>query len=272
MIIITSHQQIVQLLTNLMFIVSKHYKFYPLFWVMFNVNLQTMTLYVSGPSIDLYHFVTYSYADACRNIFNTIKTSRHSSLEKYTSHFIRKGLKGLWKVLLCERWVGDQTELQHIDPHSSGHSNISFLFSWAAQPGAWRPSLCWDMVLILASSLQQIRISCHRGYIIIWRPPTSCERHICTQFNPWTVKIIPWSPDIFDRMHLLFTQVHFSSDSPAGLEVSMLQFYRLITDSVFFPQKFLVSYDVFYWLNYHNWENLGMCYLKFLYSVFYLVL
>ena len=35
--------------------------------------------------------VTHSYADECRNIFNTTKTSGHSSLEKYTSHFIRKG-------------------------------------------------------------------------------------------------------------------------------------------------------------------------------------
>ena len=65
------------------------------------------------------------------------------------------------------------------------------------------------MVLIPASSLQLIWTSCCRGYMIIWCPPTSCERHICTQFNPSTVKIIPWSPDIFDRMHLLFTQVHF---------------------------------------------------------------
>ena len=35
-----------------------------------------------------YH-VTYSYADACRNILNTIMTNGHSSLEKYTPHFIR---------------------------------------------------------------------------------------------------------------------------------------------------------------------------------------
>ena len=43
--------------------------------------------------------VTYSYADACRNIFNTLKMSGHSYLEKYTSHFILKGSKGLRKVL-----------------------------------------------------------------------------------------------------------------------------------------------------------------------------
>ena len=28
------------------------------------------------------------------------------------------------------------------------------------------------------------------GYIIIWHPPTSCECHICTQFNPSTVETI----------------------------------------------------------------------------------
>ena len=32
------------------------------------------------------------------------------------------------------------------------------------------------------------------------------------------------SRDIFDRMHLLFTQVHFPFDSSAGSEVSMLHY------------------------------------------------
>ena len=42
--------------------------------------------------------VTYLYT--CRNIINTIKTSGHSSLEKYTSHFIRKGYERVivWEV------------------------------------------------------------------------------------------------------------------------------------------------------------------------------
>ena len=38
--------------------------------------------------------------------------------------------------------VGDRTELQHIDPQSSGHYRVSFPFLWAAQLGA--PSaMCW---------------------------------------------------------------------------------------------------------------------------------
>ena len=54
-------------------------------------------------------------------------------LEKYTSHFIWKGC--VWEG------VGDRIELQHIDPHSIGHNCVSFLFSWAAQLGAWGPTL-----------------------------------------------------------------------------------------------------------------------------------
>ena len=158
-----------------------------------------------------YISVTYSYADACRNIFNTIKMSGHSSLEKYTSHFIWKGYERyyLWEV----SWRLNRSTT-YWPPSSSGYSSISFPSSWAAQLGACGPSLCWDMVLIPASSLQLIWTSCRRGYIIIWRPPTSCECHICTQFNP--------IPDIFDWTYLLFTQVHFSSDSPARSEVYML--------------------------------------------------
>ena len=48
---------------------------------------------------------TYTYTYTCRciqKIFNTIKTSGHSSLEKYTSHLIWKVSKGLRRVLLCE--------------------------------------------------------------------------------------------------------------------------------------------------------------------------
>ena len=78
-----------------------------------------------------------------------------------------KGFERVTKGIICERWVGDWTELQHVDPHSSDPSSISFPFSWDAQPGAWGPSLCWDMVLIPASSLQRIWTSGRRGYIII---------------------------------------------------------------------------------------------------------
>ena len=96
-----------------------------------------------------------------------------------------------------------------IPPNYSGYHSLSFPFSRAAQQGTRGPSHCLDMALIASSSLQLIWTFCRRGYIIIWHPPTFCERNICTLFNPSTVNVIPWSPDIVDRMHLLFTQGHF---------------------------------------------------------------
>ena len=48
--------------------------------------------------------------------------------------------------------VGDRTELQHIDPHSIGHNCVSFLFSWAAEPGAWGPTLLGAGFLYCISS------------------------------------------------------------------------------------------------------------------------
>ena len=172
---------------------------------------------------------------------DVMKTSGHSS------HFIWKGSKGLLKVLLCERWVGDWTELQHIDPHSYGHNSVSFPFSCAAQPGAWGPSLsgtwpsfqhllsdsncsiggpegplCWVLVLSPASYLQLIWTSCRRGYIIIWRPLFFLRAsQFRTQFNPSTVKVAPdllissigW-PSYLHRCISFF-------DSLAGSEVNM---------------------------------------------------
>ena len=118
------------------------------------------------------------------------------------AHFFRKiylslYLKWFLKVLLSERWVGDWTELQHIDPDSYGHNSVSFPFSWAAQPGAWRPTLYWDMVLVPASSFQLPDFLSHPGYIIVIRPLNSTRRQ-------WRL-----SPDLFDRMHLLFTLMYF---------------------------------------------------------------
>ena len=136
--------------------------------------------------------------------------SGHSLLEKYTSHFIWKGSKGLLKVLLCERWVGDWTELQHIDPHSYGHNSVSFPFSWAAQLGARGPSLslghgphssifsstataqsgAWGPALLDAGSPYCILSPTNSNFLCP-------ELYYCftpTQFHLSTVKVIPLIP------------------------------------------------------------------------------
>ena len=98
------------------------------------------------------------------------------------------------------------TELQHIDPHSYGHNSISFPFSWAAQPGAWGPSLsatCSSFQHLLSNWLN---ILCTELY------------NNLTSTLPASVTISPSIQPVhgqdyilifLDRMHLLFTQVHF---------------------------------------------------------------
>ena len=129
---------------------------------------------------------------------DAIKTSGHSSLEKYTSHFIES--------VVCERWVGDWTKTAtYWPPSSSSDSSASFSFSWAAQLGAWRPRLStesWFPLLDLEHWLQALNSNCLTscltpGYIIVLRQLNSTHRQSRL------------SPDLFDRMRLLFTQVHF---------------------------------------------------------------
>ena len=60
-----------------------------------------------------------------------------------------------WKGWVWEG-VGDRREQPHIDPHSIGHNRVSFPFSWAAQPGAWGPSLSGT-----CSSIQHLLSNCN---------------------------------------------------------------------------------------------------------------
>ena len=135
---------------------------------------------------------------------------RHSSLEKYISHFIWKGSKGLLKVLLWEE-VGCWTELQHIDPHFYGHNSVSFPFSWAAQTGTWGPSLsgtCSSFQHLL-SNWSELQLpgflsspglyNCSTSTFFLW---VSQIALIQTVHGQGYILIF------LDRMHLLFTQVH----------------------------------------------------------------
>ena len=152
---------------------------------------------------------------------DTMKTRGHRSLEKYTSHFIWKGC--VWEG------VGDWTELQHIDPHSSGHNSVSFLFSWAAKLGA-QP--LWYMVLIPASSLQLLNrgswglplLGAGSLYRIL--SPTDLnflctEIYYCftpTQFNLSTVKVIPLIPSTRCTCYLHRCISYFDSSSGVNMQ------------------------------------------------------
>ena len=154
----------------------------------------------------------------------------HICMQKHIQHnkdeqtqFFRKIYLWLyWKGCVWEG-VGDRTKTAtYWPPNSSGYHSLSFLFSWAAQPGAWGPSLCWNMVLIPASSLQLTWTSCRRGYIIIWRPSTSCEHHNSHSIQPLDGQGCPLisSTGCTCYLHRCIS----SFDSLAG--VNMQQFFK----------------------------------------------
>ena len=155
----------------------------------------------------------YTYTYACRNIFNTIKTSGHSSLEKYTSYFIER--------VVCERELETEQKLQHIDPQTllaitaflsrspgllnrgpRGPASAGTYFSFQHLLSNWSEALnsncsiggpdgplCWVLVLSKSSYLQLSRTSCAPSYIIVLRPLNSTRRQSRL------------SPDILNRMH-----------------------------------------------------------------------
>ena len=141
------------------------------------LELKMMTVLYSHNHDQLYKHIIHIHLHMHAESTTHNKDERHSLLEKYTSHFI-------WKVCVWER-VGDQTELQHIDPHSIGHNRVSFPFSWAAQLEAWGPTLLGAGFLyrILSPTglvSKQTDFLSSPSYIIVQRPPSSCGHHNCT--------------------------------------------------------------------------------------------
>ena len=106
-------------------------------------------------------------------------------------------------------------------------SHYAGLFKRGGVTEGCKPSV-WELVLSTASylQLQQLtpnskltRTSVTPGYINVWRPPASVSVASAPNSTRPQSRL---SPDIFDRMHLLFTQVHFLFDSSGMSEVNML--------------------------------------------------
>ena len=129
-----------------------------------------------------------------------------------------------YERVMCERWVEQSGNI--LTPSSSGYNSTSFSFSWAVQPGAlWTQPLlglgshssnCNNWLQTLDSNKMT---SCRTGLYNCLRSPASVS--VASTPNS-TRQQSRLSPDIFDRMHQLFTLVHFLFNSSAGPEVSML--------------------------------------------------
>ena len=134
------------------------------------------------------------YTYTCGNIFNTIKTSGHSSLEKYTSHFIE----------MCERELLTEQRLQILTPaflaKAAFLSRSPGLFNRGAQP------------LLGHGSHPSIFTPTDLNFLSpgLYNNLTSTNFLRASQFTLNSTRLQSrLSPDIFDRMHLLFTQVRF---------------------------------------------------------------
>ena len=118
----------------------------------------------------------------------------------YLSHFIRNGTKGLRKGYVWEVSWRMNKDCNILTPSSSDYSSTSFSSCGAAQPGAQRTQLsagsgsrCFELQHLSPNSdLLLTRTSCSTR-LYNWLTSTCfSERRICTQFNPFTVKVIPW--------------------------------------------------------------------------------
>ena len=85
------------------------------------------------------------------------------------------------------------------------------------------------MVLIPASSLQLIWTFCRRGYISIWRPPTSCDRHnFALNSTLLTVKIASDLLISSTGCTCYLLRCISSFDSLAGSEFNMQQYQETL--------------------------------------------
>ena len=113
------------------------------------------------------------------------------------SPFIQNGCERVTKGLCVRGELETEQTVTYWPPVSLSLAAFLSHSDGQLNRGSWGSiALCWVLVLSTASYLQPTDSNSFRavapGYIIVWRPPVSCEHRICTQFNPSTVKVIPW--------------------------------------------------------------------------------
>ena len=146
-------------------------------------------------------------------------TNEYTSI--YLSHFILERVaKGLMLVM-CERWVGDGERLQHIDP--------KFLWLWQHFFLNWGPEVQSPLSGAGSHCLElQLELQLTQTVCGTWL--YNCLTSTCFLWASQLHWIQPvhrsrWCPDIFDRIHLLFTQVHLLIDSSVdGQYLTLLMF------------------------------------------------
>ena len=143
------------------------------------------------------------------------KDERHSSLEKYTSHFIWKGYSRFY----CERDLETEQNSNILTP-----TLLAITTFLSRSPGLLnrRPTLLGAGFLYCILSPTDWT-SCAPSYIIFPRPPSSCGRHKSHSFNPSTVKVIFWYSSTVCTCYLHRCISYF--DCPTGSEVNIQHYH-----------------------------------------------
>ena len=127
------------------------------------------------------------YKHICMQHHNddTIKTSGHSSLEKYTSHFIER--------VVCERELETEQNCNILTP-----TLMAITMFLSRSPGLLNrgPGGPASLGHVPHSSIFSPTdwTSCALSFIIVRQPPSSCGHHKSHSFNPSMVKVIFWYP------------------------------------------------------------------------------
>ena len=118
---------------------------------------------------------------------------------------MRKG----WCWLCVRGELETEQAATYWPPSSFDYSSTSSSFCWAAQPGSrgprpsvWHwlslrhlvPNCDWNSncdcnsnwLCLPRTPTDRLKPSVALGYMLVWRPPASCGRRICTKFNPST--------------------------------------------------------------------------------------
>ena len=126
-------------------------------------------------------------------------TNEDTSLEKYTSHTLfSKGLRvrGVFEMeQTATYWHLVPLTIAALLSHSAGLLNRGSLR--AASPLSGASSHCLELQHELNCNWLQLTQTVWGTRLYIGRPPASCERRNCTEFNPSIGQ-----GDIFDRIHL----------------------------------------------------------------------
>ena len=161
------------------------------------------SLYFSNIPASIYLKKQIKSNPLCNILICMQKHSQHNKDER-THFFIKIYLslysKGLRKGYCVRGELETEQNCNILTPSSSGYRSTSFSSCGTAQPEALGAQLfagfgsqCFELQQLTPNSdLQLTRTSCSTGLYNYLTSTCFSERRICTEFNPSTVKVIPW--------------------------------------------------------------------------------